>query len=132
MEQRKHFRKRDAIYACLQETKSHPSAEWLYEHLRSRCPDISLATVYRNLAKFREEGRICSVGTVNGVERFDANTMPHPHFICDRCGSVQDLDGFHADVPLLEMARRAIRGRVDQCTLCFHGLCEQCQNENQI
>ena len=65
----KQFRKRNAILSCLQRSKSHPSAEALYQDLRQEHPDISLATVYRNLALFRNQGIIRSLGTVCGAER---------------------------------------------------------------
>ena len=84
----KHFRKRDAILNCLRNTDVHPSAEWVYEQLKAEHSDISLATVYRNLARFKERGEIISVGTVNGIERFDGNTNPHVHFICTNCSIV--------------------------------------------
>ena len=87
----KHFRKRDAILTCLRSTETHPSAEWIYENVRQEIPDISLATVYRNLALFKEQGMISSLGTVKGIERFDANTAPHVHYICTSCGDVVDL-----------------------------------------
>ena len=54
-------------------------------------PDISLGTVYRNLALFKQQGLIQSVATVNGPERFDANIEPHVHFICTDCDAVIDL-----------------------------------------
>ena len=70
----KQFKKRNAIYECLCSTDTHPSAEMVHEMLHAEHPDISLATVYRNLAKFKTEGTISSVATVKGVERFDANS----------------------------------------------------------
>ena len=87
MEPTKQFRKRNAILACLRGTTAHPSAETLYQMLQQENPDISLATVYRNLALFKSQGLIISVGNVNGVERFDGNTVPHVHFICTDCGA---------------------------------------------
>ena len=59
---RKHSRKRDAILECLRCTTSHPTAEWVYNQLKPTIPDLSLATVYRNLAMFKAEGTIDSVG----------------------------------------------------------------------
>ncbi len=59
---RKHSRKRDAILECLRCTTSHPTAEWVYNQLKPTIPDLSLATVYRNLAIFKAEGTIDSVG----------------------------------------------------------------------
>ena len=122
----KHFRKRDAILACIRSTTEHPSAEWVYETVRGQIPDISLATVYRNLSLFKEQGLITSLGTVNGVERFDANTEPHVHFICTGCGSVLDLHGMEVPEALNSAAARDSGGRVDSCQLSFTGMCGNC------
>lgn len=122
----KHFRKRDAILACIRSTTEHPSAEWIYEAVKSQIPDISLATVYRNLSLFKEQGMITSLGTVNGVERFDANTEPHVHFICTGCGSVLDLTGMQVPEELNSAAARDSGGRVDSCQLSFTGMCGNC------
>ena len=48
MPERKHSKKRDAIYECLRNTTTHPSAEWVYAQLKPTIPDLSLGTVYRN------------------------------------------------------------------------------------
>lgn len=90
---RKNFsEKREAIYSLIRNTKTHPSAEWVYQQLKDKYPNISLGTVYRNMAMFVEQGLIVSIGTVNGRERFDADTSLHAHFICDECEAVIDLD----------------------------------------
>ena len=47
---RKHSKKREAILEALRSAKDHPSAEMLYSRLKSVYPDLSLGTVYRNLA----------------------------------------------------------------------------------
>lgn len=127
----KHFRKREAILACLRQTKVHPSAEWVYAQLKPEFPDLSLGTVYRNLALFKEQGLIQSVGTVSGVERFDGDIRPHAHHICTRCGCVGDLQ----DVTMLEELRRMVAkyadGTVDSCQLTFTGLCRSCAEAEQ-
>ena len=87
----KQFRKRNAILSCLRCTHVHPSAEDLHRMLQAEHPDISLATVYRNLSLFKRQGLIRSLGAVDGIERFDADTSPHVHFICTGCGAVIDL-----------------------------------------
>ena len=125
----KQFRKRNAILACLQGTTSHPSAEMVYEMLQKEHPDISLATVYRNLARFKSQGLVSSVATVRGVERFDAMTHPHVHFICCSCGAVIDLP--RMEIPeSLTMEAESISGcRVQDCRLTFTGLCEKCASK---
>ena len=125
----KHFRKRDAILSCVRETDTHPSAEWVFEHVRSEMHDISLATVYRNLALFKEQGLIASLGTVKGVERFDGNTDPHVHFICTCCGKVVDLMELTVPEALNNAAARASGGLVDSCQLSFTGICGECQSK---
>lgn len=116
----KHSRKRDAILACLQGTKSHPSAEWIYAQLKPVIPDLSLGTVYRNLAEFRRSGQIISVATVDGTERFDADTHPHTHFICRTCGAVIDLGEVAISAPETDC------GRVEEISVVYHGTCKAC------
>ena len=123
----KHFRKRDAILDCVRSTTAHPSADWVFEHVKAQVPDISLATVYRNLALFKEQGLIQSLGTVKGVERFDGNTEPHVHFICTGCGAVVDLPQISVPEELNEAVSRSSGGRVDSCQLSFTGLCGECR-----
>jgi len=123
----KHFQKRDAILSCLRSTKTHPTAEWIYEQLKQSDADISLATVYRNLALFKRQGLIQSVATVNGTERFDGNPLPHVHFICTGCDAVADLEGISVPQELSSAAGECAGGTISSCQLTFSGLCSQCK-----
>ena len=123
----KQFRKRNAILECLRSTDQHPSAEAVHEMLQAEHPDISLATVYRNLALFKEQGMISSLGTVKGIERFDANTAPHVHYICTSCGDVVDLPQITVPEEMNSAAAHASGGRVDCCQLTFTGICGNCR-----
>ena len=122
----KQFRKRNAILECLKNTQAHPSAETLHQMLQKEHPDISLATVYRNLTLFKNQGLIKSLGTVNGIERFDGNTMPHVHFVCGSCDSVLDLPQLEPPESLCSAAAKATGGQVTGCQLMFTGTCQNC------
>ncbi len=122
----KQFRKRSAILQCLRGTDTHPSAEMLHQMLQAEHPDISLATVYRNLALFKNQGVIQSLGTVGGIERFDANTNPHVHFICTACHSVSDLHQIDVPEQLRSTVEAVTSGRVTECQLSFSGTCRSC------
>ena len=50
--------KRDSILSLLQSVKCHPTAEWIYMELKEEIPELSLATVYRNLEQLAEMGII--------------------------------------------------------------------------
>ena len=127
----KHFRKRDAILTYLKGTTAHPSAEMVYADLKQQIPDLSLATVYRNLSLFKDQGMAISVGNVKGVERFDGNTCPHVHFFCMDCGAVVDLPKMDVPQQLMTTAAQQIGGAVDQCQMTFTGLCGECLLRNE-
>ncbi|GHU66053.1 transcriptional repressor [Spirochaetia bacterium] len=127
---RKHSRKRDAILELIRSTGTHPGAQWVYDQLKPSIPDLSLGTVYRNIAVFREEGLLESVGVVLGEERFDGDTSPHPHAVCSRCGKIIDLPtevqaelsrNFSVDIPDFT---------IDKRNTLFYGLCRGCKEEN--
>lgn len=124
--QTKQFRKRNAILDALRNTTAHPSAEMVHQMLQASHPDISLATVYRNLKLFQQQGLVTSIATVRGTERFDARTEPHVHFVCDGCDAVLDLDAI--PVPTLSTAVEESAGcQVRDCRLIFSGLCQNCR-----
>ena len=124
--EKRHSRKRDAILACIKNTKIHPDAEWVYENLKGDFPDLSLGTVYRNIAQFKDEGEIISLGTVNGVERFDGNTVPHGHLVCRICDRVFDMpQDTEIHVPEID-------GFIpERCDIFVHGVCGVCNRNKQ-
>lgn len=128
---RKHSKKRDAILECICGTKTHPSAEWVYQQLKPQIPDLSLGTVYRNIAMFKADGTIQSIGTVQGLERYDGNTDPHTHFICTHCGRVIDLDRVELPRATLDEAAGCTGGTVASYQLQFFGSCSQCMKQKQ-
>lgn len=122
----KNFRKRSAILSYLRQVTTHPSAETIYSDLKSEIPDLSMGTVYRNLKLFQQQGLAVSVATVKGVERFDANTDPHVHFICDSCDAVIDLHQLSTPQALCSEVEGCIGCTVSGCQLSFTGTCRQC------
>ena len=118
---KKYSRKREAILNKINSTTSHPTAEWIYASLKSEFPDLSLGTVYRNLAEFLKDGIIKSVGVINGQEHFDGNTAPHTHLICQNCGRIIDVDyPFDVDKNCFNNIM------VNDFELTLYGLCDMC------
>lgn len=128
----RYSKKREAILTLIQGTGCHPSAEWVYQQLRPLHPDLSLGTVYRNLAFFREHGLVRSVGVVRGQERFDAITTPHSHFVCNCCGTVLDLPDIRPERGLERTVSTQYGFAVERCELTFYGLCPNCTDQQYL
>ncbi len=84
-------RQRSAVLEVLRSTDIHPTAAEIYERVRVLIPNISLGTVYRNLADLRNSGEILSLSVGDGVEHFDGDNTPHLHLHCKKCGKITDV-----------------------------------------
>ena len=124
--QRNRSRKRDAIIEKIRSTDTHPSAEWIYHELKPEITDLSMGTVYRNLALFKEDELIKSVGTVAGQERFDGNIHPHSHFVCKGCDSITDIELPVEESMLVTQLEESKPFTVERLDLTFYGNCNSC------
>ena len=124
MAQRRYSRQRELIYKAVCGTNEHPTAETVYQWLKPDNPALSLGTVYRNLNQLADDGSLLRLPFP--VERFDANTAPHPHFRCRVCGRVFDLDGIAYESALDEAAEQKSGHRVERHELFFSGVCVNC------
>ena len=122
----RYSKKREAILNAIRSSDAHPSAELIYQSLKTTHPDLSLGTVYRNLLFFQRQGTIQSVGVVHGQERFDAVTAPHSHFVCSHCGAVIDLHKIPMDANLNRAVREQYGFEVERHELTFYGKCNVC------
>lgn len=119
-------KQRAAILEVLRATDTHPTANAVYERVKEKLPNISLGTVYRNLAALKENGDILGLSVGDGFEHFDGCAAPHIHLHCRCCGSIKDLrlDGDPA-------ADWAIKhGFVPETSVYMvYGVCSSCNQE---
>ncbi len=121
----KYSRQRESIKTFLHGRSDHPTADAVYQGLRSSFPNISLGTVYRNLNLLVELGEIQRLNCWDGRDHFDWNPNPHYHFICRCCGSIQDLPmGFMLDMDAL--AQQYTDGKIENHYIYFRGICGGC------
>ena len=88
---------RYAVMAFLMEQNSHPTAAEIFEAVNRVDPRSSRATTYNNLRDLVEAGLVREVAIEGRAARFDAKGLRHHHFVCDRCGAVEDMEWY--DVP---------------------------------
>jgi Fur family peroxide stress response transcriptional regulator len=114
---------RYAVMAFLIGHKGHPTAAEIFKAVNRMDPRSSRATTYNNLRDLVNAGLVREVAVEGRAGRFDLEGMRHHHFICDRCGNVEDVEWY--DVP--RPASRTLGKRiVRECQLIFRGLCTKC------
>lgn len=124
----KYSSQREAILRFLKTRKDHPTADVVFQHIREDIPNISLATVYRNLNQLATAGMILRLTTNGKTDHFDACVEPHYHFCCRSCNAVKDID--MEPVPeLIQKATEASNFKIEEATILFSGLCEDCKEE---
>ncbi|NLL36414.1 MAG: transcriptional repressor [Fretibacterium sp.] len=121
----RYSRQRELIYSYLLSTQEHPSAEMVYERLRDEIANISLGTVYRNLRLLERMGKVRRVGAFQNTERYDARCDNHAHFLCERCGRMQDLSTVDIQ-SAMRVCKVEAEDRVTWVALTFGGLCRDC------
>ena len=123
-------KQREALLKVLKSTDTHPSAYWIYDELKKEIPNISLATVYRNLAKLAQNGEILKLGLSSDMERFDGSTKDHAHFVCNKCNSVLDIFDIDAS-PCFHAAQTELNCEISGYSLVFYGICSNCKEASQ-
>ena len=119
-------KQRQVILEELKKTRSHPTADELYQMVRKRIPNISLGTVYRNLEILANCGLIKKLEAAGSQKRFDANVDEHQHVRCVECGRVDDLYCDSVN-PLECVMRQQCDYEIYDYRLEFLGLCPECR-----
>jgi len=116
--------KRKEILESVRSTVNHPTAQEVFEQVRTAMPTISLATVYRDLAQLANHGEIRTIQTGESL-RYDGRISDHQHFQCIRCHTLYDLDiSLEKFVFELEMKNEH---EVIGYELILNGICNNCK-----
>ena len=78
------------IHEIVDASRSHMTAEQIFQELKKVYPAVVLATVYNNLNKLWKAGRIRKVTLEGMPDRYD-RTARHDHLLCQRCGKLVDV-----------------------------------------
>lgn len=127
----KYSKQREAIKAYLKKSIDHPTADMVYDNLKLIFPNISLGTVYRNLALLTELGEIRKIANSNGPDRFDAESKPHYHFCCNSCGEILDIESNEEKFLFIQEVLKNFSGTITDEEITFHGVCPECLIRNK-
>jgi len=114
---------RYAVMAFLVGHSGHPTAAEIFHAVNHADPRCSRATTYNNLRDLVRAGLVREVAAEGRAARFDAKGLRHHHFICDRCGKVEDMEWYDVPRPASSsLGKRKLR----QCEVIFRGQCAKC------
>jgi Fur family peroxide stress response transcriptional regulator len=103
----------------------HPTAEQVYEGVSSHLPAISLNTVYRALTSLAEKGLVRRLSNFTSSDLYDGFLQDHWHFICTRCGSIQDIFVREGEFPVPK-----VEGSVEEVVVQLRGTCRACRDKD--
>lgn len=115
---------RRVIIRYLQSAKNHPTPDDVLRAINKKFPMASRATVYNTINWLKEQGLLREIFE-NGVVRLDPNFQRHHHFICLKCGKVEDVN--YEVFPNLQVLNLPGVSRVESFELIFRGVCQNCQ-----
>ena len=116
------------IFECLMRDGNHPTARDIYGMIFKEIPTLSKTTIYNTVKLFTDKGILKPVRIGEGEVRYDMEADFHPHFRCNKCGKVFDLDK-----NLLKKDNEEIDGHlVDGKCVCYSGICRDCRSKNGV
>ena len=111
---------RRAIVEHLCQAGHHPTAAQIHTAV-DEAGVRSLATVYNTLTLLRDLQLVRELPQPGGESRFDPNTDPHHHLLCD-CGALIDVPSEAVSLRVLDPQLKA-----NTATVTFTGPCPDCR-----
>ncbi len=105
------------------EDMNHPTADEILTKLEKKYGPFSKATLYRNLNKFVEDGKLDRVTLSDAAVRYEIAKDFHYHLACEICGKIENL----VLPEPLAFPERILDYKIDSHTLTFYGICPKCQ-----
>lgn len=127
---KRHTIQRSLVFEAVNKLQCHATADEIYEAIAKEHPNVSRATVYRNLNLLSEIGDIRKIEIPGGADRFDHRCHDHCHVKCEKCGRVFDVDMEY--ITDLEKNIKDDRGfSFTGYDILFRGICPDCQQSSE-
>jgi len=123
---------RRLLLSIMQEAERHLDAKELYRRASERDAGISLATVYRSLHLFKEQGLINERHLGQARCYYEMKRLPeHQHLVCQSCGQVIEFES-----PLIRKLVAEVERKNDfsvtKVELYLEGCCHECKKEKKM
>ena len=125
-------KQREEILEVIKSTKTHPTAEEIYNMVTKIDAKISKSTVYRNINILVEENVIEKIVMPVGPDRFDYIHEQHHHAVCTICGKVYDfVYNFNTD-EIAEAIKKQSGIETNANIITINGICNNCKSKIKI
>lgn len=115
-----------AVLGFLDHERRPQDVDTIEGHLKLEHEEADKVTIYRILDAFAERGLVNRLEFGEGKFRYELAGDDHHHLICERCGSIEDIEDCF--VTSFEKTIHDKTGfRVKRHSLEFFGVCVSCQ-----
>lgn len=116
-------RQRESILETFRDSKGPLSPQEVLDLTKPRIPDLGIATVYRNIKTFVENGSLLPVPVPGEPDRYEiSGKKHHHHFICRTCHKAFEMEGCPGS--LAAMAPPGFK--VEEHEIFLYGRCRDC------
>ncbi len=128
-------KKRQAILDILKNTDEHLTAENIYFILKRKNVRVGLATIYRTLDLFYQNGIVNRINIGDGTIRYeyiDKKSVHHHHLVCIKCGKVMEYTDDEEQEFLERLAERLKEKQgftVLSHEIYLYGICKECNEK---
>ena len=128
-------KQRDDLLSILKNSKTHPTAEELYEKVKLKIPNVSKGTVYRNLKDLENDGKVKKLAKAQSrvvyYQYVDcASCKGHIHLSCTNCGNIVHLPEQESEV-LEKTILKNSHFNIDKSSTILYGVCEKCNKKKE-
>lgn len=121
---------RMSIMRYLMEHLTHPTVDDIYTALSPQMPTLSKTTVYNTLKLLSEHGAVQVLTIDERNTCYDADTTPHAHFLCKRCGKIFDLP-YGENKKIVETWEMSGHD-VQEIHFYYKGICRNCKRKELL
>lgn len=115
-------KQRQLVLSIVEESNNHPTAKEVFELAKKHMPGITFATIYNNLNRLVDDGKILRIRIPDHPDHFDHTLKRHNHIVCDKCGKVKDV----ALSDYVAKISKEINIPLTGVEICLHYVCEDC------
>ena len=106
------------------EDGGHVDIDQLSKNFKKTEMNIPLATLYRILGELSSVGILHTVTLSGEKTKYEIAKGDHPHFLCEQCGQLEDLQVAMNDI--VNIAQNACAHSTRSVSVMLHGICQNC------